>query len=68
MPPSSPPGWAGLSCAGSYAMIDATMRFVLDEKTRLGLALDSLAGVSVGDALGAQYFMVGRRAADLLAG
>ncbi|MGH3661265.1 MAG: ADP-ribosylglycohydrolase family protein [Micromonosporaceae bacterium] len=44
------------------------MRFVLDEKTRLGLALDSLAGVSVGDALGAQYFMVGRRAADLLAG
>jgi ADP-ribosylglycohydrolase len=40
----------------------------LDEQTRLSYAADSLAGLSVGDALGAQYFMVGRRPADLLAG
>jgi len=44
------------------------MRMVMTESTRLGYALDSLAGLSVGDALGAQYFMVGRKAEDLLAG
>jgi ADP-ribosylglycohydrolase len=45
----------------------AAMRVVLHEATRLGYAADSLAGLSVGDALGAQYFMVGRRVDDLLA-
>jgi ADP-ribosylglycohydrolase len=49
-------------------MIEVGMRIVLTESTRLGLAADSLAGLSVGDALGAQYFMVGRRVEDLLAG
>jgi ADP-ribosylglycohydrolase len=44
------------------------MRVVLHESTRLGYAADSLAGLSVGDALGAQYFMVGRKVDDLLAG
>jgi ADP-ribosylglycohydrolase len=44
------------------------MKVVLHERTRLRYAHDSLAGLSVGDALGAQYFMVGRRVADLLAG
>lgn len=44
------------------------MRAVLHESTRLGYAADSPAGLSVGDALGAQYFMVGRRVDDLLAG
>ena len=44
------------------------MRMVMTESTRLGYALDSLAGLSVGDALGAQYFMVGRKVEDLLAG
>jgi ADP-ribosylglycohydrolase len=44
------------------------MAFILQESTRLGLADDSLAGLSIGDALGAQHFMVGRKAADLLAG
>lgn len=44
------------------------MRMVLHEATRLAYAADSLAGLSVGDALGAQYFMVGRRVDDLLAG
>jgi len=44
------------------------MRTVLTESTRLGYAADSLTGLSVGDALGAQYFMVGRRVEDLLAG
>jgi ADP-ribosylglycohydrolase len=44
------------------------MRVVLTESTRLGFAADSLTGLSVGDALGAQYFMVGRRVDDLLAG
>ncbi|GAA1813101.1 ADP-ribosylglycohydrolase family protein [Luedemannella flava] len=44
------------------------MRVVLTEHTRLGYVADSLAGLSVGDALGAQYFMVGRRVADLMAG
>jgi ADP-ribosylglycohydrolase len=44
------------------------MRVTLYEATRLGYAYDSLAGLSVGDALGAQYFMPGRRYADLAAG
>jgi ADP-ribosylglycohydrolase len=44
------------------------MRTVLTESTRLSYAADSLAGLSVGDALGAQYFMVGRKVEDLLAG
>ena len=41
---------------------------VLTPTERIALAAESLTGLSVGDALGAQYFMVGRRAADLLAG
>ncbi|GIH08833.1 hydrolase [Rhizocola hellebori] len=41
---------------------------ILTESTRLGYALDSLTGLSVGDALGAQYFMVGRKVGDLQAG
>lgn len=44
------------------------MRFVVYEPTRLGLAYDSLEGLSVGDALGAQFFMVGRSLDDLVAG
>jgi ADP-ribosylglycohydrolase len=44
------------------------MRVVLHESTRLAYAADSLAGLSVGDALGAQYFMVGRSVDDLLRG
>jgi ADP-ribosylglycohydrolase len=44
------------------------MRVVLHESTRLAYAADSLAGLSVGDALGAQYFMVGRKVDDLLRG
>ena len=34
------------------------MSFTLFPRTRLALALDSLAGLSVGDALGAQYQLV----------
>jgi ADP-ribosylglycohydrolase len=44
------------------------MRVTLYEATRLGYAYDSLLGLSVGDALGAQYFMPGRRYADLAEG
>ncbi|WP_184847427.1 ADP-ribosylglycohydrolase family protein [Allocatelliglobosispora scoriae] len=44
------------------------MRCVLAESTRLGYAADSLTGLSVGDALGAQYFTVGPKVDDLLAG
>jgi ADP-ribosylglycohydrolase len=44
------------------------MKFVVYEPTRLGLAYDSLDGLSVGDALGAQFFMVGRSLDDLVAG
>lgn len=44
------------------------MTFVVYESTRLGLAYDSLDGLSVGDALGAQFFMVGRSLDDLIAG
>ena len=36
--------------------------------TRLDLAFDSLTGLSVGDALGAQYFVPGHSFADLAAG
>ncbi|GAA4927653.1 ADP-ribosylglycohydrolase family protein [Actinoplanes utahensis] len=42
------------------------MSFTLFPGTRLALALDSLAGLSVGDALGAQYFVPGNRPSDLL--
>jgi ADP-ribosylglycohydrolase len=40
----------------------------LDSKTRLDLCYDSLEGLSVGDALGAQYFVPGNKPADLVAG
>ncbi|MEV1289870.1 ADP-ribosylglycohydrolase family protein [Micromonospora sp. NPDC049679] len=39
------------------------MTFTLYDDARLGLARDSLTGLSVGDALGAQYFVPGRPAA-----
>jgi ADP-ribosylglycohydrolase len=41
--------------------------FTVYEPTRLELAFDSLDGLSVGDALGAQFFMVGRSIPDLVA-
>src|SRR5690242_12862202 len=41
---------------------------VVYEQARLDLCYDSLHGLSVGDALGAQFFMVGRSVADLAAG
>lgn len=41
---------------------------MLYERARLDLCYDSLAGLSVGDALGAQFFMVGRSLHDLVAG
>ncbi|SEQ69795.1 ADP-ribosylglycohydrolase [Lentzea xinjiangensis] len=44
------------------------MRIVLHARARLDLAYDSLDGLSVGDALGAQFFMVGRSLPDLVAG
>lgn len=44
------------------------MSFILFPDARLALAMDSLAGLSVGDALGSQYFMPGQRPTDLLAG
>lgn len=44
------------------------MTFVLHEATRLDLAADSLDGLSVGDALGAQFFMIGRSLDELVAG
>ncbi|SCL33393.1 ADP-ribosylglycohydrolase [Micromonospora nigra] len=44
------------------------MSFTLYPDTRLALARDSLAGLSVGDALGSQFFVPGRRPADLAAG
>jgi ADP-ribosylglycohydrolase len=46
----------------------APMTFTLFPAARLALAADSLAGLSVGDALGAQYFVPGRHAADLARG
>jgi ADP-ribosylglycohydrolase len=44
------------------------MRSVLYEPARLDLCYDSLHGLSVGDALGAQFFMVGRSLPELVAG
>ncbi|MGK5677015.1 ADP-ribosylglycohydrolase family protein [Micromonospora sp. URMC 106] len=44
------------------------MSFMLFPDTRLALARDSLAGLSVGDALGSQFFVPGRHPADLAAG
>ncbi|WP_329793758.1 ADP-ribosylglycohydrolase family protein [Lentzea sp. DG1S-22] len=44
------------------------MRIVLHTRARLDLAYASLDGLSVGDALGAQFFMVGRSVPDLVAG
>jgi ADP-ribosylglycohydrolase len=44
------------------------MSFTLFPDTRLALAADSLAGLSVGDALGAQYFVPGNVAGDLARG
>ncbi|MEV0394957.1 ADP-ribosylglycohydrolase family protein [Polymorphospora rubra] len=44
------------------------MAFTLYAQARTALARDSLAGLSVGDALGAQFFVPGRRPADLAAG
>ncbi|MEV5768424.1 ADP-ribosylglycohydrolase family protein [Micromonospora sp. NPDC052213] len=44
------------------------MSFTLFADTRLALARDSLAGLSVGDALGSQFFVPGRHPADLAAG
>ncbi|MEU4688518.1 ADP-ribosylglycohydrolase family protein [Actinoplanes sp. NPDC023714] len=41
------------------------MSFTLFPGTRLALALESLAGLSVGDALGAQYFVPGNKPSDL---
>lgn len=49
-------------------MICARMTFTLYPDARLALARDSLAGLSVGDALGAQYFVPGTRVDDLAAG
>ncbi|MDI6101447.1 ADP-ribosylglycohydrolase family protein [Actinoplanes sp. NEAU-A12] len=42
------------------------MSFTLFPGTRLVLARESLAGLSVGDALGAQYFVPGNHPSDLL--
>ncbi|WBB71627.1 ADP-ribosylglycohydrolase family protein [Micromonospora sp. WMMD1128] len=44
------------------------MTFILFPDTRLTLARDALAGLSVGDALGSQFAVPGRRPADLAAG
>lgn len=44
------------------------MTFTLYPDARLALATDSLAGLSVGDALGAQFFVPGNEAAQLAAG
>ncbi|GLZ34192.1 hydrolase [Lentzea sp. NBRC 105346] len=44
------------------------MRIVLHARARLDLAYSSLDGLSVGDALGAQFFMAGRSLSDLVAG
>ncbi|MFU8853424.1 ADP-ribosylglycohydrolase family protein [Micromonospora sp. SL1-18] len=44
------------------------MAFTLFPDTRLTLARDSLAGLSVGDALGSQFFVPGRHPGDLAAG
>lgn len=44
------------------------MTFTIFTDTRLALARDALAGLSVGDALGAQFFVPGNTPADLAAG
>ncbi|MFI6823930.1 ADP-ribosylglycohydrolase family protein [Micromonospora sp. NPDC050187] len=44
------------------------MSFTIFTDTRLALARDSLAGLSVGDALGSQYFVPGNTPTDLAAG
>ncbi|WP_089155715.1 ADP-ribosylglycohydrolase family protein [Micromonospora sp. NBS 11-29] len=44
------------------------MTFTLFPDTRLTLARDALAGLSVGDALGSQFFVPGRHPGDLAAG
>ena len=44
------------------------MRIILHARARLDLAYASLDGLSVGDALGAPFFMVGRSLPDLVAG
>ncbi|MER7891343.1 ADP-ribosylglycohydrolase family protein [Micromonospora sp. NPDC094482] len=44
------------------------MSFTLFDDARLALARDSLAGLSVGDALGSQFFVPGRHPGDLAAG
>ncbi|MDM4718405.1 ADP-ribosylglycohydrolase family protein [Micromonospora sp. WMMA1363] len=44
------------------------MSFTLFADTRIALARESLAGLSVGDALGSQFFVPGRSPADLAAG
>ena len=44
------------------------MAGIVEEQTRLDLCFDSLTGLSVGDALGAQFFMPGRSVIDLAQG
>ncbi|MEV4478164.1 ADP-ribosylglycohydrolase family protein [Micromonospora coxensis] len=44
------------------------MTFTLFPDARAALARDSLAGLSVGDALGSQFFVPGRRPGDMAAG
>ncbi|MEV6367477.1 ADP-ribosylglycohydrolase family protein [Micromonospora musae] len=44
------------------------MSFTLFADARVALARDSLTGLSVGDALGSQFFVPGRRPEDLIAG
>jgi ADP-ribosylglycohydrolase len=52
----------------SSGMIGSYMTGIIDERTRLDLYYDSLDGLSVGDALAAQFFVPGRLVADLAAG
>jgi hypothetical protein len=49
-------------------MIGSDLVTVVDERARLDLCYDSLTGLSVGDALGAQFLMLGRSVADVTAG
>ncbi len=44
------------------------MSFTLFADTRLALARDALAGLSVGDALGSQFFVPGCQPTDLATG
>src|SRR5437667_11317486 len=62
------PGAGGLACAGRYRQDGCHMSTTIYERARLDLCYDSLYGLSVGDALGAQFFMVGRSVPDLKAG